>query len=555
MATGLLGISLSGLNAAQAGIRTAQHNISNINTPGFRRQEVDYASSTPNYSGAGAFGSGVGVSAVRSLYSQFQDSQVLLNQAQLSRNESFASQASQVDSLVSNVNSGLTGAMSKFFDAAQTVASDPTSNAARQVMLSAGRNLSSRFNTLATAFDDIRVDTNREIASTVTQINAFASQIAQTSSNILRFEATSGKPANDLRDQRDQQVAELNKLISVTPVQQGDGAFSVFIGNGQPLVAGPNAMKIDDSTNSQFKVPTLILAGGGMLTLDASMVSGGKLGGLLAAREDVLMPAMNDLNRIAFAISTEINAVHLNGMQLDGLTAGAEFFTPAMTQVGGATGWLRLGESATGTALPAQDYSVVWDGADFTVTRVLDGVVSLPVAPGTEVIINGEPQGFSLYTNPDTNTNPILSPNTNTGSWTLNFSQFSARTMRMELSAPSQLAASASVVTPGPGNNVNMLALAALQTTGILNNGDATFSGAYTQLVTRTATFAAEADVGVAAFETLTRLSTQARQSVSGVNLDEEAANLIRFQQAYQASARAMQISSSLFNDLLSSLR
>ena len=85
--------------------------------------------------------------------------------------------------------------------------------------------------------------------------------------------------------------------------------------------------------------------------------------------------------------------------------------------------------------------------------------------------------------------------------------------------------------------------------------GDDTFFGAYTQLVSRTATQAAEADIGIAAFETLTRLSTEARQSISGVSLDEEAANLIRFQQAYQASAKAMQVASGLFSDLLGIMR
>jgi flagellar hook-associated protein 1 FlgK len=470
MATGTLGIALTGLNAAQAGIRTTQHNISNVKTAGFRRQEVDYAALTPGFSGTAFYGTGVGVSTVRSLYSQFQDSQVLLDQTQLSRNESYAAQASQIDTLAGDANSGLTGAMEKFFNAAQTVASDPTSDAARQVMLSSGRNLASRFNTLATAFNDIRVDSNHEIAATVASINTYASQIATLSGNIARAEASTGQPANDLRDQRDQLVAELNKLINVTPVQQGDGAFNLFVGSGQPLVVGTRAATMSsmpDATNPQYDVPALSLAGGVTQPLDASMVTGGKLGGLMAVRTDVLQPAMQDLDRLAYEFATQFNSQHSAGFDKSG-AAGGNFFTDL-------------------SALP------------------------------------------SPYTG-------------------------AARMFAMDaaMTDPSKIAASSSSAG-SPGDNANALALAGLQTTASI--GGSTFAGFYAQLVARTATLASEADISVSAYESITSQARQAQQAISGVNLDEEATNLIRFQQAYQASAKAMQVASSLFDTLIGVMR
>jgi len=474
MGTGSLGIALTGLNAAQAGIRTAQHNISNINTAGFRRQEVAYAALTPAYQGTAFYGSGVGVSTVRSLYSQFQDSQVLLNQAQLSRNETYASQASQIDKLAGDANSGLTGAMEKFFSAAQTVASDPTSNAARQVMLSSGRNLAARFNTLDTAFKNIRDDSNREIAATVTRINTYASQIASLSGNIARAEAGSGQPANDLRDQRDQLVSELNKLINVTSVQQGDGAFNLYIGSGQPLVVGSSVSSmtsVDDAANPGFKLPALSLAGGVTQTLNSSMIAGGSLGGLLAVREDVLQPAMQDLDTLAYELATQFNTQHRAGYDKQATPAtSANFFA---------------------------DLSAL--------TSPYDGAARL----------------FAMHA---------------------------------AMTDPDLIAASA---TPAgsPGDNANALLLAGLQTKANTVNGSDTFASFYAQLVARTATLASEADINVAAFETLTSQARQAQQAISGVNLDEEAANLIRFQQAYQASAKAMQVASSLFDELIGIMR
>lgn len=557
MATGTLGIALTGLAAAQAGIRTTQHNISNINTAGFRRQEVDYQALTANLYGNAFYGSGVGVSTVRNLYSQFQDSQVLLNQAQLSRNESYATQASQVDKLVGDSNSGLTSAFDAFYTAMQTVASDPTSNAARQVMLSSGRNLTARFNTLSTALNDMRVDSNREVGVTVGRINIFASQIADLSGNIARAEASTGQPANDLRDQRDHLVAELNKLINVSTVQQGDGAFNLFVGSGQPLVVGSSVTQmttVADEDYPEFDVPALSLPGGIKQPLDTSLVSGGSLGGLLAVREDVLLPAIQDLDRLALAFSAQFNAQHVLGFDKLG-NAGVNFFTDAATLSTylqpaadtGNTGTLSLTATLDDTTLiQASDYELTFDGLNYTLTRLSDGASNTDPTLAGVATIGGVAQGFTLVD---------ISGVPNAGDrWLVRPSRGAAGSLQALISDPNQIAASSSAAG-SPGNNQNALLLTSLQTSSNTIAGGIGFSSAYTQMVARTATLASEADIGVAAYETLTAQSRQAQQSISGVNLDEEAANLIRFQQAYQASAKAMQVASGLFDELIGILR
>jgi len=553
MASGTLGTALSGLMAAQIGIRTTQHNISNINTAGFRRQEVGYAALLPNTYGSNYVGTGVGVSTVRNLYSQFQDSQLLLDQAQLSRNQAYASSATQVDTLAGDANTGLTSALDAFFQATQTVASDPTSNAARQVMLSAGRNLAGRFNTLANAFDQISSNTNREIAATVTRINTFASQIAQLSGNINRAEAGDGQLANDLRDQRDQLVSELNKLINVTPIQQSDGAFNLFVANGQPLVVGTSVTRMsvdEDATTPGFKVPTLEFAGGYSISLDASMVSGGTLGGLMAVRDEVLKPAMQDLDRLALVFAAQFNTQHLAGFDKQsppvGPTLGGNFFT-ASTKPTANT-------SNTGTQVitamlsnPSQiDYELSYDGTNYTLKRLSDGVSSAAGTLAAVTTIGGVAQGFTLAA--------VAGGTPQAGDRWLLGASGAAGSLTALITDPNKIAASSSSAG-SPGDTTNALLLAGLLTKLNTVNGSDTFFSAYAQLVSRTATLASEADINLAAYETLTSQSKAAKQAISGVNLDEEAANLIRFQQAYQASARAMQIASGLFDDLISSLR
>jgi membrane peptidoglycan carboxypeptidase len=121
MASGILGIGVTGLSAAQAGIRTTENNIGNVNTAGYHRQDTVFATQTPSFTGAGWFGNGVAIESVRRQYSQFLDKEVLLDQAQLSRHETYAAQASQVDALLGDDNSGLSASLDAFFNAVNEV--------------------------------------------------------------------------------------------------------------------------------------------------------------------------------------------------------------------------------------------------------------------------------------------------------------------------------------------------------------------------------------------------------------------------------------------------
>jgi len=548
MSISSLSVALSGLNAAQAGIRTTQHNISNINTSGYRRQEVAYTTPSAQFTSSGYFGSGTAIESVRQIYSQFLDNAVLQNQGQLSYYETYSAQASQIDSMLGDSNSGLSKAISKFFSASSEVANDPTSTAARQNLLSMGKNLAGRINTLDTQMQGMLDASNTAVTSMTQEINVLTTGIASLNASIAKLEGGSGQTANDLRDQRDALVANLNKLVQVTQVQQPDGEISLYIGEGQTLVQGKYAYSVSavtDSNDSSLKQAVLNI-GGMSLPLSGTQIKGGELAGLLAQRDEVLLPAMSDVTAMAFALSSEINAIHRNGLQQDAATAGGNFFTPAQEQVGGASGWLSLGTSSSGSRIANDNYSASWDGSAFTVVRESDGL-STTVSAGEEVVMDGVAQGFSLY--PHTTFVPVAG----SGTWNLNFKSLAA-SMSMILGNTTEVAAAASTAN-GAGDNRNALALAALRTSRVLNNQQSTFEQAYQQTVTRTANNASNADISVSAYTTLVDESTSSQQGLSGVNLDEEAINLVRFQQAYQASAKAMSVASAIFDELLGVVR
>ncbi len=109
--------------------------------------------------------------------------------------------------------------------------------------------------------------------------------------------------------------------------------------------------------------------------------------------------------------------------------------------------------------------------------------------------------------------------------------------------------------TSGAGDNTNALALAGIANLGVLDGGNSTIGNAYGQLVAQVGTSTQQAKNGLTAATALLNQSTQAQQNTSGVNLDEEAANLIRYQQSYQAAAQVINVASTLFDTLLVAVR
>lgn len=560
MATGILGIAVSGLNAAQAGIRATQQNIANVNTEGYRRQELLQSAQRPQLSGYGYVGNGVAVDAVRQQYNRFLDQEVLLNQSQFSRYQAASSRSALIDKLLGSESTGLNASLSRFFAATQEVANDPASSATRQNLLAAGENLAGRFNQLASQLQAQRTATNQDASGLATRINVLAGQIAQANTAIAQNRASTGQPANDLVDVRDQLVEELSKLVDVSRQDQGDGVVNVFIAGGQALVLGQEVRRLnlvanaadpalyDPAINLAFERYGSILADpqarvvtSGAASL-AGRVSGGELGGVLSYRDGALLPALRDLDRVALVLASAVNNVHRAGLDYN-LNAGGDFFRNPVVAQGATVGALHM-TVTDDSLLDPVGYEISLAGGVYTVTRLSTGTAT---NHPNLAAVNAAGYGFSLAAG-------VPAP-ANGESWRI---ADSARNMAMALSNTSQIAA-AQVGASGPGNNVNALALAALQTTSLLNFSAGgftdTLAAAYNKTVNRTASLAAQDDLNRRAFDTLLQSAVDARQSQVGVNLDEEAVNLVRYQQAYQASARAMQIAASLFEELLGAVR
>ncbi|HQA11243.1 flagellar hook-associated protein FlgK, partial [Zoogloea sp.] len=561
--------------------------------------------------------------------------------------DTYSTEISQIDNMLADTTVGLSPALQSFFSGVQEVAANPSSIPARQSMISTAQGLASRLNNLSQRLDDVRSGIETQISDTVSTISTYAKDIADINNKIMiAQQAGSAQPANDLLDQRDQLVQELNKLVRVSTNVDSDGAMSVFIGTGQPLVVGsnPTTLKALPSTADPSRVDAnIITQNGGTIAIPESLLGGGKLGGLLSMRSGALDAAQNQLGLIAVGIGTAVNAQNALGQDLNGNLGGDVFTRPSV----GVTRYTNAS-----TAFPTVDYSDVskLTGDDYkltftdtvgsyTLTRVSDGTavtaanVGLSITPAAASSVGDsfliQPTRYAAgnfgVTLSDTRMIAAAAPITaavskgNLGSATItapvvsstaDLASFGTAAAPLKLTyaagsltgfpaslpvtytplngSPIALAAPVASVpytsgmtisvggvsfsmsgavqdndsftvgpnTGGVSDSRNAVLLGKLQTTKALlsANGQpsATYQSVYSQLVSTIGNKAREVSVNRDAQQSLVDQATSAQQSVAGVNLDEEAANLIRYQQAYQAAGKVMSIASKLFEQVLS---
>ncbi len=641
MASNILSIGQSALAAAQAGISTTGNNIANAATPGYSRQVVVQSAALPQNYGYGFLGQGTQIDTVKRIYNDFQASQVRATQSTNSSQSTYATQMQQVDNMLADPSAGLSPALQDFFKGVQDLAANPASAPSRQATLSSGQSLATRFQGLNDQLTQMNQGVNSQIASSVGVINTYAQKIAQLNDAItLAQGAANGQPANDLLDQRDQLMMDLSKEINATVVKQDDGKYNVFIGNGQPLVIGNQtfALKTTVSPTDPGHTEVAYATNGNTVIMGENSLTGGNLGGLLAFRSQSLDPAQNALGRVAIGLASTFNAQHRLGQDLNG-NMGGDFFTVASPRVTASTANAGTGAlTATisnASALTASDYRLNFDGTNYNLARVTNGVVtpisssstfpagvdgvSLSLAgtmvAGDSFLIRPTVDGAKAFGVAISDTSLIaaaapirtaaVSTNTGTGgisAGTVDAAYPStplATTVTLSFTSSTNLNASTAVTvtsggtsatyaagasvpytagatmsfggisftlngapasgdsftidpnTGGVGDNRNALLLGALQTSNTLAGGTTTYQGGYSQLVSSVGNKTNELNVSSTASGNLLTSMVQAQQSVSGVNLDEEATNLLRYQQAYQAAGKVMQIASQLFNTLL----
>ena len=641
----MFSIGLSGLNAAQNALNTTSNNISNVYTPGYNREITVLNESRNN--------AGVRVADIERQFNTFVAAQLNNAKSQSTALETYNTQISQIDNLLADREAGLSPLMQNFFSALEDLASAPSDPAARQGVLGTADTLTAQFRSFDGYLQDLQSGVNGQIKDEITQINNTTSQIANINREIALSRAQLGEAPNSLLNQRDQLISELNEKMNLRLNIQDGKTYNLSLPNGQPLVTGDTAYKLEAVTSPND--PQRIVVGyregargnGNLVSLDEGLITGGSLGGLMSFRSETLDKTQNQIGQLAASIALEFNAQHQKGVDLNG-EQGQEFFSIGQsnayynTDNKGSAEVSATIDSANTSALRATDYTVrvinasteefevirkdtgealeadEWSFSDNVLSfagvdvnfndinlaqngdsfeiqplrRAAGGMEAIvsdldKIAAGSLVEQSGDLEVSNVrYENALANTseslqielneNKNLSVSGYTGPILVNgvtlsldangVVQDSAGTVAAVLAEDDEITIDgvsfvlADVSTEGTltfqqgsaaaGDNRNALALQDLQSKDIVG-GSASLSGAYGALVSDVGNRTNIIQVNLDARQGLTDQLRAVQQSESGVNLDEEAANLIRFQQFYQANARVIDTASTIFDTIL----
>jgi len=446
---GSLSVALSALRASQQSLETSANNVANANTPGFTRQRPVLVPGDPVVLGRLSFGTGVVVEKLQSLRDPILE--LRLNQESQSQGklDSVLSALQQIQVNFSGTDSGIGDAISKFFDSLQQLSTDASNPSLRQGVLTAAGNLASAFNITAKNLQNQRSNLDLNVVETVGEINTLTAQIAGVNQQIADLENVH-QDASAFVDKRTTLIRQLSNLIDVSVIQTEHG-ITLTTASGTPLVAEMRS----------FPLSTLIGSGGthgvfsGTADISSSIASG-KLGGLLAARDQTIPSLQNNLDQLATGLATALNTAHRAGFDLNG-NPGGDLFVPPPTGGAGAAGALSLA-----------------------------------------------------------------------------------------ITDPSQVAASSDGT---PGSNGNLAVLSAVHDQAVA--GGQTPLDFYSNIVFQVGSDTANTSADLDASDLILQQLEDQRSSISGVSLDEEAANMVRYQTAYQAAARVVTTINQMLDDVV----
>jgi flagellar hook-associated protein 1 FlgK len=618
----LMRIGSSAMGAAYAQLQTTGQNIANAATPGYVRREV-VLQEAGSASAQGWTGRGVEAVAVRRVYDDFLARESVSSRAAASQDAVRAESLARLDGLFSDPSTGIGAAFDDLVGAFSDLSSRPADASARSAVLARADAFASRAASLDGRMVEQRELAQGQLQGEVAKANDALAALAALNRRIGEARGGSGEPSA-LLDQRDKLLADLNGTLRANATIAQDGTVTVATARGESLVVGTSASRLtlraDPLDASKLDV-ALVRDNGVTLAMQGTEV-GGRLAGLMRFASQDVEAVRHELGRIVAAVAGSVNTVQARGVDAGGqpgqpmFALGAPSATAAAGNVGSGRYEVAL-ENAS--ALQPSDYALSWDGQQYALERLSDGVVrtfsGLPAtvdglrlspaggtpAAGDRFLIRGAGAfaagARSVLTNPDrvATAVPVAAEAGASNAGDL-------RADALDVSAAG--ASTASVVTirfTGP-NTFDVTGAGTGEPTGLtytpgmslaFNGWTMTLQGAPaagdTLRVGPTADPAADnrnaralralgdaaivdgrkvidryaalvADVGLRTQsaqsngEMSRRIhedAERARTAMSGVNLDEEAARLLQYQQAYQAAAKVVATANEMFRALL----
>lgn len=668
MSFNLLNIANSGIRANSELLQTTSKNIANVNTEGYVRERTEFTTMIDNQVGRGQ---------TYRLLNEFAQKQLNRDTSNKSFFDQFVSEASRVDQIFSEKSNSLSTSINSMFNNVQEALNQPSSTVARSLVMSDAQNLIDQMDRLAGIVSEQKAVVNEQLEIFSEEANTLIESISSLNQEIAGVHGTKNEAdASSAYNERDKAIRDLSKLIDIETLDGPNGEKQVFMGTGEAVVmqnGSFNLFSISGDPDANFKELRLDVNGGQAVPLEIDPTKlKGKIGGLLAFRDDILVPAQNQIGQMGIALADSFNQQNRLGMDANGELGGDIFDIPTVSAFvyqanTGTANMSATVEAGKGSELPASDFVITYTGNPNEVSiQPIDnkgeplGSASLAVIPPSGIIdsaaiTSGESFGLELNVTGAGNAGDQFQIKLNSGA-AGNISLTTGRGEDIALASPIRTAdgldnTGTGAISPGdvsdvttgsftnplglangpisivktananeyqltdgngtttftvtlPANNIlaqagppydgygfdfniegvpatgdtfnlefneggfddnrNGQKLADLQNTDLVRqnvvasasaDNHKTLNQAYAGLVTDVGVVTSQAKTNGAAFDALAQQSEAWYESLSGVNLDEEAANLLRFQQSYAASAQVLSAARSIFDTLLSAAR
>ena len=308
-------IGLSGLDAAQKALDVIGNNIANAATEGYHRQRVDFSPAYSSKQGSVLLGGGVDVKGITRMIDGLLEQEILRQQSVLEQvSQEFGTLRTIENTLgeLSTEDGGLNATIDRFFNSLQDLSAHPAENIWQNQIVSDAKAMAGQFRAIGEFLTALETRIRLEAENTIDSINTLVSQIAELNDKIETIEMV-GAQANNMRDQRDRCISDLSELIGIQTLGRKHGVVDVSVG-GIPLVIGASAYELESGFDENGDLGISITG-----TFNyATDVQGGKIGGLLSLKNELVSDIHDNLDSVAAAIIQEINHYHVQGVGSEG---------------------------------------------------------------------------------------------------------------------------------------------------------------------------------------------------------------------------------------------
>lgn len=533
-------------------INVTGSNIANVSTPGYTRLNPVFNSVGTNNAGSSREQVGVNISEIQRVYDKFLETGIVTQDAAVGSAAARKDLLAQIEGVLNeSAGNGVSDALSKFWSAWDELSANPSGESERSIVVSSARNLTSVFNQRAEELYTLQQNTDETIAGDIEKLNGYLSDMSAFNAEIVRIESSGGS-ASALRDARATLLSDISSTIDINYIEQSDGALYIYLPeNGKTLVEGSKNWQLTVQPNSSNSNLYNIVFTDDVSNPLNNYIQGGELGGLLEIRDTTLPAYIDKLNQTASSIINKVNSQHMDGYDQDG-NIGGLFFEKTVEAGDMAVSAVIVAD----TRKIAASSTVNADGDNATaMTALKDDIMYASLSQISVTVGSGGATGQinnigQAYKNTTSNVEITRAA----GSWSITAEGgynnahvlTSSNDSKVMIDLDNNGSADITLNLSGSWSDGDKLTFSLSK-----QDSTTTIGGYYSAFIARVGQDVANAATDLEREQVIATQNKNQREELSGVSLDEEMLNLIKYQMAYNAASRVTGIVSELMDTMI----